>query len=86
MKSVDLLHRAATIVGGDRQNAYGPPERSFCQIAAMWSAYLGVEVSARDVAWMMSLLKIARASHGVPNEDTAIDAAAYAALAGELEA
>jgi hypothetical protein len=46
--------------------------------------YLEREVDARDVAWLMVLLKVAREMHA-PSEDGPVDAAGYAALAGELD-
>lgn len=41
------------------------------------------ELTAEDVAWLNVLQKVARTFSGQPKEDTYIDAAAYAAIAGE---
>jgi hypothetical protein len=51
----------------------------------LWTAYLDREVviTAEDVAWMMVLLKMARSGADGYHEDNYIDAAAYAAIAGE---
>lgn len=57
-------------------------------IAILWMAYLQVKtgqlvpIEAEDVAWMMSLLKTARSVNAY-HEDNYVDAAAYAAIAGE---
>jgi hypothetical protein len=45
--------------------------------------YLERPLTARDVAWLMVLLKVAREIHA-PHEDNPVDVAGYAALAGEL--
>lgn len=80
-----ILHRGAEIVDGSRQKTHGNRERTFGMIAALWSAYLGVNVTEVDAAQMMSLLKKARAKCGDQSEpDHYIDDAAYSALAGEL--
>lgn len=41
------------------------------------------ELTSEDVAWLNVLQKIARTFHGIGAADTYIDAAAYAAIAGE---
>ena len=53
-------------------------------IAALWTAYAGTDITPKDVAMMMALLKIARAKAG-SKPDTYIDLAGYAACGGELE-
>ena len=53
-------------------------------IAHLWSWYLKKEVTAYDVAMLMSLLKIARTKTGNPNKDDIVDGAAYLAIAGEI--
>ena len=67
VSSVYLMPRkeaAATageaLVKGDRQKDYGSPDVSFGRIAKLWSAHLGTEVTKRDVALMMILLKVSR--------------------------
>lgn len=79
MTRKECLDKAAECVLKDRQNAYGKPEDCFGMIAGMWGAYLGVCVSAHDVAAMMALLKIARFRHNPSHEDNAVDCAGYAA-------
>jgi len=46
----------------------------------------GSLIDAHDVAIMMALLKIARTKLGKRTSDTYIDASAYMAIAGEIEA
>ena len=80
-----ILTDARDIVTGSRQAQYGPPERNFDRIAQMWSAYRGETFTAKDVCWMMVLLKASRAASGTAVADNAVDACGYAALAGEME-
>lgn len=79
MTRKECLDKAAECVLKDRQNVYGKPEDCFGMIARMWGAYLGVCISAHDVAAMMVLLKIARFRHNPLHEDNAVDCAGYAA-------
>lgn len=82
-KRAAILTRAADLICGDREAAYGPPSVNFERISVGWSIVLGVEVSAEQVALCMAWLKIARLVNG-PHEDSYVDGAAYMALAGEL--
>ncbi len=82
-KRTEILEEAARIINGARQSDYGDPAESFQAIADMWSAYLGVAVSGRDVCNMMALLKVARLRNG-PHSDSSIDGAGYLALGAEL--
>ena len=79
-----VLDAAKRCVCGDRDKQYGPPEDNFAVIAALWTAYTGTDITPKDVAMMMALLKIARAKAG-SKPDTYIDLAGYAACGGELE-
>ena len=78
-----VLQEAGRIVNGARSSAYGPPERNWAHIAAVWSVYLsarlGCEVSlnARDVSVLMILLKCMREC-GVPKRDNLVDICGYA--------
>ena len=82
-KRTEILETAKHLVNGSRQDDYGDAAESFQCIAEMWSAYLGVAVSGRDVCNMMALLKIARLRNG-PHEDSSIDGAGYLALGAEI--
>lgn len=80
-----ILDAAKRCVCGDREQDYGSPEDNFAVIAALWTAYTGADITPKDVAMMMALLKIARAKAG-SKPDTYIDLAGYAACGGEMEA
>lgn len=86
MNRSEILKTAETCVCGHREQDYGSPENNFQKIADLWNAYLGFKyrIDARDVALMMSLLKIARASTDKPTDDCFVDLAGYAACAGEI--
>lgn len=85
MKRAEILDAAKRCVCGDREQDYGSPENNFRVIADLWTAYLGYEVAATDVAAMLALLKIARISSGHAKDDNWIDLAGYAACGGEIE-
>ena len=85
-----ILTKAGALINGDRQKDYGPPEQNFARIAQLWNSYLLVRFNVAcgmdpaDVAYMMALLKLARACHVNGTMDTSVDMAGYVALAGEL--
>ena len=95
-----ILLEAAKTVTISRPGIHGSAENSFAMIGDMWSAYLSHKLIARnripgdviipidavDVAQMMVLMKIARATYGDPmNLDNFVDAAGYTSLAGMLQ-
>ena len=80
----EILEEAKRCVCGKRQEDYGQPEDSFSIIGKFWSTYLDKEITARDVAAMMALLKLARIKKGV-KVDSSIDLAGYAACLGEID-
>jgi len=83
MNRLDTLKAAAECVCGSREDDYGSPEDNFSVIAALWTAYTGTDITPKDVAMMMALLKIARAKAG-SKPDTYIDLAGYAACGAEI--
>lgn len=85
MVRADVLRRAEELINGDRQETYGDASVLHRRIALMWGAYLGEDVSAKDVMAMMALLKIARTAGGAGAVDNWVDACGYAALAAEQE-
>ena len=96
MNRKEVLANANKCVNGDREQDYGSPEDNFRTIAAFWNAYIAsklgavkgvapVALDSKDVAAMLSLLKIARISSGHAKADNWIDLAGYAACGGELE-
>ena len=82
-RAKSILDEAQKIVEGSRQQEYGTPENSFSTIGKYWSAYLGREVSAQDVAMMMVLFKVARESNQ-HKRDNLVDIAGYTACAATL--
>ena len=80
----EILKKANECVCGDREQDYGSPEDNFGRIAKLWSVYLDFDITAVDVAMMMSLLKVARVKSGRLHEDNFVDLAGYAACAGEI--
>ena len=87
MTRSELLRLAEEIVNGDRQRDYSSPEQNFERIAAFWNIYLGIaDITAKDVAAMLALLKIARIASGHAKSDNWVDLAGYAACGGEIEA
>lgn len=84
MRAKDILTTAANLVGGDREKTHGSKVENFSNIAALWTGYLEVSITALDVANMMALLKIARTKSGNINIDDWIDGSGYLACAGEV--
>ena len=88
-RAKSVLDEAQLIVKGSRKEDYGTPEESFSTIAGYWSHYLttcistGETLTARDVALMMILFKIARESNK-HKRDNLVDIAGYAACAATL--
>ena len=64
MKSLDILKQASSYVGDSREKEYGNKLKNHDNIAKLGSAYKDIEFTARDVAVMMALLKIARTKQG----------------------
>ena len=81
---VDCLEEAGKIVRGSREDTYGPAERNLSRIAGMWSAYLSMPLTARQVAVMMVLLKASRDAFK-PKHDNMVDICGYAYLADMID-
>ena len=88
MKREETLDKAKENVTGHRVQDYGKPEQSFQVIAEYWNVYLSnidhTVLTARDVATLMALFKIARVTVGAATDDSYVDAAGYIACAAEL--
>lgn len=84
MNAADICAKAAEIVSGDREKTHGDKVENHANIAALWTAYKGFEITAHDVALMMALLKIARTKAGDSNPDDYVDGAGYMACAAEI--
>ena len=67
---------------------YGSPDKNVERIRALWNTTLGDkmhhEISAADVAMMMIGVKLAQLIETPDHEDSAVDAAGYAALLQEI--
>jgi len=81
-----IARHAAKVVSGDRAMTHGESLENHSNIAALWTGYLDLPITPKDVANMMVLLKIARTKAGQHNPDDYLDAVGYAAIAGELAA
>ena len=66
-----------------RGKDYGTPESNLGRTAALWSAYLGADISAEQVSICMALLKISRMAAGY-KADNFVDAKAYLEIAQRL--
>jgi hypothetical protein len=86
MRASEVCHLAAELITGSRAEQHGEAKETHSNIAALWSAYLNRPITARDVALMMVLLKIARTKTNACNIDNFVDAAGYAGIAAELAA
>ena len=85
MISQDILKEAQNLIGADRQKDYGDKLTNHTNIAALWSIFLQKKIMPHDVAVCMALVKVARLMNQ-HKKDSYIDMAAYAAIAGEIEA
>lgn len=84
MNRAQVLDTAKQYVTQDRNATHGEPEDSFGLIATYWSAHLDYDVSAADVAVMMTLLKLARLQANMGNAENWVDGAGYLACGGEI--
>ncbi len=93
MTRAEFLEAARRCVCGQREQDYGSPEDNFSTISQLWNTYLKAahpgcakaihNITAKDAAVMMALLKVARIAAGT-NIDSFVDLAGYAACAGEI--
>ena len=79
-----VLSIAEDLVMGDRNKDYSSPQANFDQTAELWSAYMGHQFSAHDVAVMMILVKVARLTTSPGKLDNWVDIAGYAACGAEV--
>jgi len=83
MTAASILEDAASIVA-ERRRQYGPARPLLTQVAAHWSATLGVEVTPEQVILCMIDVKQARLAHDPTHRGSAVDVAGYAAILHEL--
>jgi hypothetical protein len=84
MNRAEILDTAKAYITVDRANTHGSAEANFGLIAAYWSAHLGRNIKAHDVAVMMTLFKIARIKANPQHLDSWSDGCGYLALGGEI--
>jgi hypothetical protein len=84
MNRSEILDTAKGYVTQDRAAQHGDAERNFSLIATYWSAHLDADVSASDVAVMMTLLKLARIKANPDIMDSWIDGCGYLACGAEI--
>ncbi len=81
-----ILTEAHNIIYGDREKTYGHPAKNLKTIASMWLAYMNnmddgnFTITAKDVAAMMMLVKVARFANDPSHRDNLVDVCGYAAL------
>ncbi len=63
------LTRAADLVDGPRRTTYGHPNDNHRRTAEMWSAYLGIPISLRQVCMLNILQKCARDAHAAKQDN-----------------
>ncbi len=81
----ETLDEAKGIVCGDRQDAYGLPEVNHARTAKLWSVFLGIEVTPRQVCYLNILQKCGREVNAI-RRDTDVDICGYAANAAACQA
>jgi len=74
--SETILEEAQRLVYGDRNAAYGHPFDDMGRTAKIWSAILGCDVTAAQVALCMVGVKISRECNR-PKRDNRVDGAGY---------
>ena len=79
-----VLAAALAAVNGERNESYDEPENNFLRISMLWTAYLGYEVSASDVAVMNILQKVGRLMYSPTHWDSWVDIAGYAACGADV--
>lgn len=72
----------AAVIG--RGQAYGGPEKSFDDVARLWTVLFDRTFASYDVALALALLKIARLKNDPEHADSIVDLAGYAACLGEI--
>ncbi len=82
-KASEFITKAAEIVG-ERETTHGRKIENFSGIAALWSAYTGIDLTPHDVGNMMILVKMNRTNQGKFNADDYVDIAGYAGCNAEV--
>lgn len=72
-----VLDEAKRLSYGDRNHDYGTPADNHKRTAALWSDYLGIRLTARDVCAFNILQKLSRERYR-PKRDNLVDVCGYA--------
>lgn len=80
MKMLTVMDDAKAIVCADRHDAYGPPEINHARTAKLWSVFLGIDITPRQVCFLNILQKCAREVN-IEKRDNLVDIIGYAANA-----
>lgn len=83
-RKATVLEEAANIVSGARNADYGDPRVNHARTAALWSAYLGVTITPRQVCVLNILQKASRDAHRA-KRDNLVDIAGWARNAELVE-
>lgn len=83
VSNITVLEEAKKIITGARRKSYGPVERSFKEVATLWSVVFKREVSTFEVALAMIALKLQREANS-HHRDNLVDLAGYTALLEQL--
>lgn len=75
--SDSILKEASKVVRGARRHHYGTPSVNHGRTAALWSVYLGREITPEQVCMLNILQKVSRGMNRL-TRDTLVDIAGYA--------
>ncbi len=79
-----ICAEATRLMEGPGARRHGDKVENTENIARLWGSYLGIPVTAKDAALMMTLLKVARTKTGEHNIDNYIDISGWGSMAGEI--
>lgn len=80
--TLSVLEEVKDII--DERDGSGDPHEIHAHIAESWSWYLDMDIDGEDVAWLMALLKIARAQKTEAARDDERDAVGYTSIAASF--
>lgn len=90
MKAPEIATQAASLIGGDRAEAYGDAFTHYAALASLVNGYLmpmgklNKPLDAADVLTFLELMKINRRRFGPFRADDYVDGCGYTALNGEI--
>lgn len=80
-----ILDEAGKIIYGDREKTYDDPGINLRRIAGVWSALLGIPITADQVCLCMIGVKLSRLVHTPTHRDSQVDVCGYAALLERIQ-